>query len=101
LKKLVSVSLDRVSDFPKKTSGQTRVELSGENLAPPEPGHGFAILSLDVVGVEVRRGVARVANVTRYPHEAVSKTLDDPMSNHRWSGNALLERAWKARDEND
>ena len=64
--------------------------------APPEPGHGFAILSLDVVGVEVRRGVARVANVTRYPHEAVSKTLDDPMSNHRWSGNALLERAWKA-----
>ena len=101
LKKLVSVSLDRVSDFPKKTSGQTRVEFSGENLAPPEPGHGFAILSLDVVGVEVRRGGARVANVTRYPHEAVSKTLDDPMSNHRWSGNALLERAWKARDEND
>ena len=97
LNRLLAGSLDRVSD-EKKTSGRAHVS-RGETLAPPEPGHGFAILSLDVVGVEVRRGVARVANVTQYPHEAVSATLDDPMSNHRWSGNAFLERAF-ARDEN-
>ena len=63
--------------------------------APPDPGHGFAVLGLDVVGVRVRRGVAIVANETRHPHAAVASALDDPaLKNHRWSGNALLRRAF-------
>lgn len=63
--------------------------------APPDPGHGFAVLGLDVVGVRVRRGVAIVANETRHPHAAVASVLDDPaLKNHRWSGNALLRRAF-------
>ena len=63
--------------------------------APPDPGHGFAVLGLDVVGVRVRRGVAIVANETRHPDAAVASALDDPaLKNHRWSGNALLRRAF-------
>ena len=66
--------------------------------APPEPGHGFAVLGVDVVDVRVRRGMTQVANVTRYPHDAVGSILNDPAyKEHRWSGNALLERAF-ARD---
>jgi xylosylprotein 4-beta-galactosyltransferase len=63
--------------------------------APPDPGHGFAVLGLDVVGVRVRRGVAIVSNETRHPHPAVASVLDDPaLKKHRWSGNALLRRAF-------
>ena len=66
--------------------------------APPEPGHGFAVLGVDVVDVRVRRGMTHVANVTRYPHDAVGSILNDPAyKEYRWSGNALLERAF-ARD---
>ena len=70
--------------------------------APPEPGHGFAVLGVDVVGVRVRHGVALVAYETRHPNEAVGSVLNDPAYEAlRWSGNALLARAFAGARKRD
>jgi len=69
----------------------------------PVAHHGFALLSMEVVQVEVKRGVASMSHVTPHPHPSVTSTLNPELNfetNTRWSGNAFVGDAFANAKKN-